>query len=383
VIAVSSEYAGNPSLEPILDRNNIPYLMVSERGLSQGLDEKYSVLPLQVTGRHALYMNIFQQGRFRYRLLVLEMDEELHASAAMLLEFLSGYIQLAIGFVVDDSRESRALPFVMKSILLGEYRDVSFIEQRLGEFGWLRGQPCLCAQIHADLTNYKNRTMRFMSDRLGAIFPEACIFEFENSIAAFFNLSVPTLSKAISPSVRAEVSAEALDEADIRRRTKSIVSALTGFLQDNNMKAGMSNAFSGFEYLRQYYTQAGVAMKLGPRIKPYQWLHRFGDVKELYILESCTENLPARMICDPGLLKLREYDEKHKQDLYHTLYVFLKNNMRSVNAAKELFIHRSTFLYRMERIREITGMNLDSDGNHWYLLLSCKLLELEEKAPIK
>jgi hypothetical protein len=358
VIAVSREYAGSPKLEPILDRDNIPYMMMSERGA--GAVDQGGVVPLQIVGRHALYTNIFQQGRFQYRLLVLEMDGELHASAAALLEFLSGYIQLAIGFVVDEAGEAAALPFLMKGVLSGEVRDEGFIEQRLTESGWLPTHEILCAQIRAELPDYRNRTMRFMSDRLAAIFPESCIFEYENSIAAFFNLSLSGDAGA----------GEKGDGA-------GVVKALTGFLQDNNMKAGLSNTFRGYGLLKEHYTQAGVAGRLGPRLKPYQWLHRFGDVKELYILERCTEELPARMICDPGLLKLRAYDEERGQELYHTLYVYLKNNMRAVSAAKELFIHRSTFLYRLDRIREITGMRFDSDADQWYLLLSYKLLEKE------
>ncbi|MDR3364299.1 MAG: helix-turn-helix domain-containing protein [Clostridiales Family XIII bacterium] len=353
VIAVATEYAGNPSLEPILDSNNIPYLMMADRSSYDRADERSSVVPLQITGRHALYQNIFQQGRFQYRLLVLEMGGEFHPSTATLLEFISGYVQLAIGFVVDESKESQALPFVMKSILSGEYKDAGFIEQRLGEFGWLPGHSYVCAKIYAELADYRNRTMRFMSDRIGVIFPEACIFEYENSIAAFFDLSLSSFGIA------------------------NVEKSMKSFLQDNNMKAGLSNTFAGFEYLRQYYMQAGEALKLGPRLKPYQWLHRFSDVKEQFILESCTESLPARMICEPGLLRLRDYDEKHKQDLYHTLYVYLKNNRKAVAAAKELYIHRSTFLYRLDRIREIMGQSFENENNQWYLLLSYKLLERE------
>jgi len=355
VIAVSNEFAGNPSLEPILDSNNIPYMMMANRSSYDLNDERSSVVPLLITGRHAFFQNIFQQGRFQYRLLVLEMGEEFHPSTATLLEYISNYIQLAIGFVVDESKEAHALPFVMKSILSGEYKDTGFIEQRLSEFQWKPEHRYVCAKIHAELADYRNRTMRFMSDRLSVIFPEACIFEYENSVAAFFNLS---LSNYDMPSVE-----------------KSI----KDFLLDNNMKAGLSNAFSGFEYLRQYYTQAGEALKLGPKLKPYQGMHRFFDVKEQYILESCAEKLPARMICEPGLMKLRDYDEKHNQDLYNTFYVYLKNNRKSVAAAKELFIHRSTFLYRLERIKEIMGPAADNEGDQWYLLLSYKLLDREER----
>ena len=350
-VAVSTEYAGNPSLEPILDSNNVPYMMMADRPPFDKAPGQPSAVPLKITGRPALYHNIFQQGRFQYRLLALEMGGEFHPSTAALLEYVSGYVQLAIGFVVNETKELKALPFVIKSILSGEYRDAGFIEQRLGEFRWLPGHDYICARIHAELADYRNRTMRFMSDRLGTVFEEACIFEYENSIAAFFNLSLSSY-----------------DEASVEASVKS-------FLQDNNMKAGLSNTFSGFGYLRQYYMQAGEALKLGPRAKPYQWLHRFSDVKEQYILESCTEKLPARMICEPGLLKLLDYDERHNQDLFRTLYVYLKNNRKSVAAAKELYIHRSTFLYRLERIREIMGFDVCGENDQWYLLLSYKLLE--------
>jgi DNA-binding PucR family transcriptional regulator len=79
------------------------------------------------------------------------------------------------------------------------------------------------------------------------------------------------------------------------------------------------------------------------------------------------------MICAPGLLKLQEYDREHNTELYRTLFVYLKNNLRVVHAARELFIHRSTFLYRLERIQKITGLSIEND-DQWYLLLSFKLL---------
>jgi DNA-binding PucR family transcriptional regulator len=314
-------------------------------------DESTSAVPLQISGRHALYVNIYQQDRFQYRLLVLEMDTGIRPSAPYLLEYLSIFIQLAIGFVVDESLESTTLPFLIKSILSGENTDANYIRQQFEEFDWHQEHSYLLARIYADLPDYKNRTLRFMSDQLQSVFPRASVFEYENNITLLFNLDIAGHDQ------------------------KTVEKMITAYLQDNNLKAGISHDFHGFEYLRQYYTQAGVALRLGPRTKPYQWLHRFVDVIESFILDSCTEKLPAWMISDERLLRLKEYDKLHNQDLYNTLYVYLKNNMKAVKAAKELFIHRSTFLYRLERIDEVMGVPLESDHNLWYLLLSYKLLE--------
>ncbi|MDR2610270.1 MAG: helix-turn-helix domain-containing protein [Clostridiales Family XIII bacterium] len=355
-IAVSSRYAGNPLLDPIIDSNNVPYLMQSERHERESFPGAPSVAPIKLAGRRALYVNLFQQGRFRYRLLMPTLSEHPRVSAPNLLEYLSTYIQLAIGYVVDDAKSSENLPFILEKILSGEYSDPVFVEQTLTGFGWLKSHRYICAKIYADIPDYNNRTLHFMSDRLKSVFHEAGILEYDNSIVILFNLDTALMNP------------------------ENIESALENYLRDNNLRAGLSDMFTGFEYFREYYIEAGTALEIGARNKPYSWLYHFGDTVRAFILKSCTEKLPARMICDKRLLKLKEYDELHHQDLYHTLYIYLKNNLRSVNAAKELFIHRSTFLYRIERIREITGISSEAEEEFWYLLLSYKLLEDEEAA---
>jgi hypothetical protein len=353
-IAVSKRYVGNPILDPILDSSTVPYLMQSERHEKGRYPGAPSVIPMKLANRQALYINLFQQGKFRYRLLMLPVSGSPRVSSPNLLEYLATSIQLAIGFVIGDDRSSASLPHILENIVSSEYGDPVFIEQSLAGFGWLAEHRYLVAKIHADISDYNNRTLHFMSDRLKSVFPEAAILEYDNNIVIVFNVD-------ISPMAR-----------------EKIEPALADYLRDNNLKAGLSDMFTGFEYFREYYLEADTALELGPRAKPYSWLYRFGDAVEFFLTESCTAKLPARLVCDKRLLQLKEYDRQHNQELYNTLYVYLKNNLRSVNAAKELFIHRSTFLYRIERIREITGINPECEENQWYLLLSFKLLAGED-----
>jgi hypothetical protein len=350
-IAVSSRYAGNPLLDPIIDSNNVPYLMQAERREKGRYPGAPYVVPMKLADRQALYINLFQQGRFRYRLLMPSVSGEFNVSAPNLLEYLSTYIQLAIGFVIGGDSGGASLPRILEKILTRDYTDPDFIEQSLETYGWLKTHRYICAKIYADIPDFNNRTLRFMSDRLKSVFHEACIFEHDNSIVIIFNLDMLLIESA------------------------KIESALADYLRDNNLKAGLSDEFTGAEYFPEYYYEAETALKLGPRTKPYSWLYHFGDSIYTFITESCTEKLPAHMICDRRLLKLKEYDEEHHQDLYNTLYVYLKNNLRSVGAAKELYIHRSTFLYRIERIKEISGIDPENEGDRWYLMFSFKLLE--------
>ena len=57
-----------------------------------------------------------------------------------------------------------------------------------------------------------------------------------------------------------------------------------------------------------------------------------------------------------------------------TLKVYLRNNMNAVKTAKELFIHRSTMVYRLERIEELTGIDYKDPYKILHLLISLELL---------
>jgi DNA-binding PucR family transcriptional regulator len=43
-----------------------------------------------------------------------------------------------------------------------------------------------------------------------------------------------------------------------------------------------------------------------------------------------------------------------------------------------MFVHRTTFIRRLERIREISGIDLDREDNILHLLLSYKILAIQE-----
>jgi purine catabolism regulator len=57
---------------------------------------------------------------------------------------------------------------------------------------------------------------------------------------------------------------------------------------------------------------------------------------------------------------LTEYDRKHDGELVHTLKVYLHYSAIS-DTARSIHVHRNTLLYRLSRIQEITGADLE-DG---------------------
>ena len=72
----------------------------------------------------------------------------------------------------------------------------------------------------------------------------------------------------------------------------------------------------------------------------------------------------------PALAVLEAYDRAHGSGLTETLYTFLKRNCGYVDTAEALFIHRSTLLYRLQRIQELTGLDLADYPTRLHVQLS-------------
>ncbi len=55
---------------------------------------------------------------------------------------------------------------------------------------------------------------------------------------------------------------------------------------------------------------------------------------------------------------LEDYDRDHNSDLVHTLRVFFEANANASEAADRLFLHRNSMAYRLERVQNLTGLDL-------------------------
>ena len=57
----------------------------------------------------------------------------------------------------------------------------------------------------------------------------------------------------------------------------------------------------------------------------------------------------------------------------------MESQLHAVQTAKKLFIHRSTFLYRMEKIEELVKLDLNDYDTLLYVMMTFRILEQEEQ----
>jgi DNA-binding PucR family transcriptional regulator len=70
------------------------------------------------------------------------------------------------------------------------------------------------------------------------------------------------------------------------------------------------------------------------------------------------------------------YDEQYETDLVHTLESFLEADGNVARTAQKLFTHRHTVRYRLERVRELTGLDVGSTDGRERLGLGLKSMRV-------
>lgn len=130
------------------------------------------------------------------------------------------------------------------------------------------------------------------------------------------------------------------------------------FLCKFNAHCGVSNLFENLLDIGDYKIQATDAMCIGKRLDAHSRIHFYKDYYLPAILMPRINEMPRNNYISPVIEKLREYDKKHSTDFLDTLKVYIRNLCSTSDSAAQLHIHRNSFLYRINKIEEITGVDL-------------------------
>ena len=152
-----------------------------------------------------------------------------------------------------------------------------------------------------------------------------------------------------------------------------VMKSVQSFAGDNGLRFGASEPLAGFSHFPQRLVQARFCLDTckGKGIRFAQ----FEEAADAFILRGAIESLPAELVCMRAIRAMAESDREHDTNYLETAERYIKNKFNAVKTAGELFIHRSTFLYRLERMKTQFGLDLDAEQpSLLWLLLSIQLM---------
>jgi purine catabolism regulator len=152
------------------------------------------------------------------------------------------------------------------------------------------------------------------------------------------------------------------DERRLAETLRDDLRAIVKVGPDGAVSLGVGTMRDGLLGIRRSHGEARQALQLGRRLHGPGHLTLFGDLG-VYRVIFAAEHLPELGdLYHQTLGQLLAYDRQNNAGLVSTLEAFFAANGSPKDASERLGVHRNTVLYRLDRIREITGYDLDDAG---------------------
>ena len=176
---------------------------------------------------------------------------------------------------------------------------------------------------------------------------------------------------------------EQLEKAQLLAR--GVQRYVKGLLPDLTVSIGIGGYKRDPAQLREAYLEAGVALEIGHRIHGPSSVSTFGETGTYKLLFRVFQENPEELTVFYGetLEPVVHYDSRYGTELVQTLITYLGNDASTVKTAGDLFAHRHTIRYRLDRVSELTGLDVDRSADRERLTLGIKAMQLLGRVPEK
>jgi hypothetical protein len=157
-------------------------------------------------------------------------------------------------------------------------------------------------------------------------------------------------------------------------RSQSVLGDFEECVSRMGYVAGLSCEFYDLKHINVYVKQAAYAAEAGGKLYPDAYTHYFRSHILQYILTRYNGSFPPELLYPEGLRALIEHDRNSGAEYVNTLYVFLKNETRATITAEELFLHRSSLLNRLDKVKKLLRIDLEDPDVRLYLRICLYML---------
>jgi sugar diacid utilization regulator len=190
----------------------------------------------------------------------------------------------------------------------------------------------------------------FVGNYIEANMPNSLVLSLEKEISfLFFNL--PESSRAAAGTVRS-------------------IEKACSYLTRQGFICGLSWIFDDIWDTKFAKEQASQAISAGSALDPDKKVFLFSDYVNYCIGRRLCGAADYKIFAHPALRILQEYDETHDSDYRKTLVEYVKEFKDISKTAKNLHVHKNSLRYRLGKIQELCGLDLDNPRDCFHVLMS-------------
>ncbi|WP_368292640.1 PucR family transcriptional regulator [Dehalobacter sp. TBBPA1] len=260
--------------------------------------------------------------------------------------------------IVETTIPDRDIPYFIDRILSGYSVEEGIVEYYLKKQGWKMNDTFKLFYVSGQDLSKSHQELYFIMFRLKVIFKNCILFRYENGIVVIVKTKENKLVY------------EGEGEADFKEFEK--------LLSEMNVNAGISMEFYDFMSIKYAYKQSKAALKEGAPFSHKRYCF-FEECYSKHIISSLNESTGLKSLCNQQILKISAYDKKNGDMLLTTLRSYLLSGCNISQTAKNLYIHRNTLMYRINRIEDILETDLREINEEQFLILYITCLILTNK----
>lgn len=178
---------------------------------------------------------------------------------------------------------------------------------------------------------------------------------------------------SITGLVRQSSKAEMEDLCD---KLSEIAKKIKVLIPKIKLSIGVGRTCSSISNISKSYEEAVAAMRIGRFTKKSSCVTFYDELGPYRFLYELKDSMQMKYFYDEYLGKIIAYDKINNTDLLETLICYFKNDGSLSRTAKSLYIHKNSVIYRIKKIEEISGLNVNDSNDCFSLQLCLKLGQL-------
>ncbi len=146
---------------------------------------------------------------------------------------------------------------------------------------------------------------------------------------------------------------------------------------DPRLTCGLSDSVAQADQLPRSLQEAEHAVEIGTRIGRSGQVIAYGELGIYRLLLQIGDMQQLWAFAEEILGPLIRYDATHKLGLVRTLSVFLNQRESLKQSARRLRVHTNTVSYRLQRIEQLTPLNLANPDDRLVAHIAVKILQAQ------
>lgn len=315
------------------------------------------VVPIETINHIKTYLLI---GEFNKPLEELDLIAVENCAISLSLELVK---QFAVAEVNKKFKND-----LIDELIEGKYQQMNAVFQKANVIGWdLNGAfAAVLFKISSEIdetTNFPVKSYELMYEAIHHYLPDGIIRTRSDLVIVLWKLN--------ERNIKAD---NWVDQ--IKETAKKIQTSIKSQLKDVIVQVGIGSLQKSIIDISESFKEAQDALDIGEVVNGKEGITVFSELGIFRLLSKINDSSLLKSFIPQSLQKLLDYQHANKKDLLLTLKTFLECKQNATKASQILYIHHKTAVYRLERIKDITGMNYEDPEEMLSVQVGLKIVDI-------